>query len=113
MTITINQFQYPKSEVYRMVMKRAHELKRMWCSSFAKALSIAWNEIKHQITNMQMSKLAETKEEYAALPVEHKLMFVEHRIFHLKMIDRWGQKEFALDRKLENERVALVAKLTA
>ena len=115
MTITINQIQYTKSEVLRMVMKRAHELKRiMYKSTFSSNLKTAWAEIKRQIMNMEHRRISNmSKEEYAALPTQRKLDWVNGKIFYHSMKDMWDRSDWAYENKLQAEKAKLVAELAA
>ena len=105
MTITINQIQYVKSEVLKMVMTTAHNftkeygtyklvgplnMKKVWVPmSFRKALKKAWAEVKQNIIKMEAARnrkiaaskaKAEAKAAYEAITTAQKLEHVNKKI---------------------------------
>jgi len=110
MTITINKIKYVRTEVTRMVMKRAHELKYiMHKITMSDALIMAWSEVKRQIINKQYARIRNlSKEQYAALTIQEKIDWIDHKIFDLSMKDRWDSKDREINNRLNAERNALV-----
>ena len=76
---------------------------------FADSLKQAWAIAKRE-AKAAIKRIAD-KAAYAAKTIAEKIAFVDTKIFQLKMIDRWGEKEFARNRKLNAERTMLTAQM--